>query len=260
MPEHRLATTGPVHLHVQLESGDVGVTAVEDPTTAATVVTVEGDHADDVEVGHDEAAGEVRVVLPRRTGFRARRGDLRIEVTLPAGSSLSTRTGSADVRARGRLAAAVLHSGSGDLVVDEVDGPVEVVTGSGDVRLGAARGELLVKTGSGDVVVDLLGGAGAVRSGSGDVRLGRCEADLEVKSGSGDLAVDRVGPARVAMTTASGDVLVGVAAGTPVWTDVSSVSGEVRSTVPPTGEPAAGRPYLELRASTVSGDVLLREG
>ena len=49
---------------------------------------------------------------------------------------------------------------------------------------------------------------------------------------------------------ASGDVRVGIPAGVPVWTDVSSVTGQVHSDLQGAGEPAEGQDYIELRAKT----------
>ena len=47
--------------------------------------------------------------------------------------------------------------------------------------------------------------------------------------------------------------------GTPVWTDVRTASGRLSSDLPSTGEPAPDQPYLEVRATTASGDVTLHQ-
>ena len=80
-----------------------------------------------------------------------------------------------------------------------------------------------------------------------------------VTTGSGDLVVAEVASGRVTAKTASGDVRIGVVSGTPVWTDVRTASGRLTSTLPSTGEPAPGQAYLEVRATTASGDVTLHE-
>ncbi len=57
---------------------------------------------------------------------------------------------------------------------------------------------------------------------------------------------------------ASGDVQIGIPAGIPVWTDITTVTGS--STRPRgAGQPEAGSDYVELRAKTVSGDIQLHE-
>lgn len=273
MTEHHLDTPDPVRLHVQVDRGTLTVDAVEDART--TEVVVAGKGADDVTVTQHD--GEIRVAAPRRSGFLRGGEPLEVTVRLPAGSSLSSRTGSADVRVRGRLAELLVQTGSGEVAAESVEGAAEVSTGSGDVRLGDIGGTLQVKTGSGDLVIDRVGADATLASGSGDVHVRRCEAALLVRSGSGDLRVEHGGPestlrsasgdlvvdcaqaGRLSLTTASGDQRVGVPSGLPVWTDISTVTGTLTSTLPPTGHPGPDQPYLELRASTVSGDVSLSE-
>jgi hypothetical protein len=42
-----------------------------------------------------------------------------------------------------------------------------------------------------------------------------------------------------------------------VWTDVQTTTGRVRSALPPLGPPQDGQEYVEVRASSVSGDISL---
>ena len=58
---------------------------------------------------------------------------------------------------------------------------------------------------------------------------------------------------------ASGDVRVGIPSGLPVWTDLSTVSGSIRSSLEGAGQPAEGQDHVELRAKTVSGDIVLTQ-
>jgi hypothetical protein len=52
---------------------------------------------------------------------------------------------------------------------------------------------------------------------------------------------------------------VGIPAGTPVWTDISSLTGRIHSTLSGAGQPAEGQDHVEVRATTVSGNVSLVE-
>ena len=45
-----------------------------------------------------------------------------------------------------------------------------------------------------------------------------------------------------------------------MWTDISTVSGAIRSNLEGAGEPAEGADHVELRAKTVSGDIVLTPG
>ena len=128
-----------------------------------------------------------------------------------------------------------------DVLVRRAESSLVVTTGSGDVRVEDARDELAVKTGSGDAQIRSLGGQAVFTTGSGD------------------LVVHEVASGRITAKTASGDVRIGVVTGTPVWTDVRTVSGRLSSDLPSVGEPAPDQPYLEVRATTASGDVTLHQ-
>jgi DUF4097 and DUF4098 domain-containing protein YvlB len=96
-----------------------------------------------------------------------------------------------------------------------------------------------------------------IKTGSGDLELKRSEADVTLSTASGDLVIGRAPRGKIAAKNVSGDVLVGIPAGTPVWTDVNTVTGSVASNLQSAGRPADGQDYVELRATTVSGDVRL---
>jgi hypothetical protein len=44
-----------------------------------------------------------------------------------------------------------------------------------------------------------------------------------------------------------------------VWTDLTTVSGAIRSDLEGVGQPEDGAEHLELRAKTVSGDIVLKQ-
>lgn len=268
MPEHRFTTPDPVRLYVEVGRGAVVVAA---EPTAETVVTVEGERAEEVVVDHTD--DDVSVVAPRSRGLHDARLDVRVVV--PAHSDLATRCGSADLHATGPLGEALLRTGSGDLAVEHAGGEVRVETGSGDLGVGTVQGDLVVKsgsgdvgagraeadvtvsTGSGDVEVGTVGGTLTVKTGSGDLRATRVEDGLRMHTASGDVVVGSIGPGRVVVRTASGDCALGVPAGLPVWADVTSLTGSVRSGLDEPGTPGDGAPYLDLHVASVSGDVVV---
>ena len=271
MPEHRYQTPEPVHLVVEIGKGHVHVRCAE---TAESTVSVEGRHADEVVVEH---RGDTIVVTEPGRG-RLFGGDaLRVDVVVPQGSNPAIRTGSAEVRLEGRAGHAQLRTGSGDVTVDEAEGHLLVETGSGEVRVTQVHGDLRIKSGSGDVDLGQVGGAvtvstgsgdvsvrtahgpAVVKTGSGDFSLGQAHADASFSTGSGDARIGHVHRGRVSVKGASSDVSVGVQAGVPVWTDVTTVSGTIRSDLQGAGQPRDGQDHVEVRAKTVSGDIALRE-
>jgi DUF4097 and DUF4098 domain-containing protein YvlB len=118
---------------------------------------------------------------------------------------------------------------------------VAVSSGSGDVELGTTRGPVRVKTGSGTLRVSNAGG------------------DVTHTTGTGDLEVRSATRGRISGKGASGDIRIGIPAGIPVWTDVGTMSGQIRSTLRGAGRPAPGQDHVEVRARTASGDILLVE-
>lgn len=264
-------TEGPSSLYVEIGAGTVQVHAAGATTTE---IRVEGRDADEVTV---EQRGEQIVVIapPRRGGFFGFGSDLTVTAHVPVGSDLATKLGSADLEVTGTIAAGRLKSGSGEVRAEEIAGDADVLSGSGDVEVGTSLGNLRVKTGSGSVRVGRASGAvmttsgsgrveiraaegeTATKTGSGDVWVGTARGDLSMTSASGDLEVGCIASGVVRAKTASGDVSVAVPTGTPVWTDISCLTGSVRSALQSTGKPAEGQSHVEVRATTVSGDVVL---
>jgi DUF4097 and DUF4098 domain-containing protein YvlB len=273
MTEYFFETHEPVDLTVETGKGTVSVTCTD---TTESTVTVEGRDADDVRV---ELNGrQLDVIAPKnRGGFFGGDGELHVRVVVPTASNVAVKTGSADVSIEGDAGATMVKSGSGDVGIQTSRGPALVETGSGDIEVDHAQAELRVKSGSGDVKLGHGGGAVAVSTGSGDVEIGTSDAATVVKTGSGDLRVgesrddvslatgsgdfmiERAHRGRLTIKGASGDVLVAVPAGTPVWTDLTTVSGSIRSSLDGAGQPAEGQDHIELRAKTVSGDIVLTQ-
>ncbi len=266
-------THQPVRLFVGIGRGSVTLIATD---TAESTVEVTGDHSDEVTV---ELEGEqLRVLAPSfRTGFFGGEPSLDVRVTVPAGSELSVKTGSADVRAHGHWGATQIRSGSGEVDLDAMDAQAVIETGSGDIMVDRIVGELRIKSGSGDVKVHWAGSAAVVSTGSGDVQIveatgptvvktgsgdllvATADGDLQLATGSGDAVVERFNRGRFTLKGASSDLVVGVPPGVPVWTDIFSVTGRVRSDLVGAGAPADGQDHIELRANTVSGDITLKQ-
>lgn len=263
-------TPEPVELYVELGSGTLTVTARD---TDHAEVQVEGPRAEEFTVEH---RGRHLVVVPPRSRFFGIGTDTHdVRVVVPVGSDLATKTGSADTEILGTLGQIRLKNGSGDIEVERTDGPavidsgsgairlheaaadVRIKCGSGDVDLGDVRGTTGISTGSGDVVIGVVHERTVVKTGSGDLELKRSESDVTLTTASGELVIGHATRGRITAKNVSGDVRVGIPVGTPVWTDVNSVSGSVASNLASTGKPADGQDYVELRASTVSGDVRL---
>ena len=269
---HEFHADGPQKLHIELPAGELRVVAA---LVDRVTVELSGDDAAGVAV--EQRDDEVVVVAPRRTGFFSARSHLGVTVTAPEDSHLVTKLGSAGVTTTGRLGSARIATGSGDVFVAEVANHLLVKTGSGDIRVQHVGGEAELKAGSGDISVGHLAASARLVTGSGGIRVDHAAATVVLKSGSGDVEVAtadesavlstasgdvRVGRARTGrlqLKNVSGDIRLGIPAGTPVWTDIASNTGQVRSGLAPTGSPVEGQGYVEVRARTVTGDVHLEQ-
>lgn len=273
MTEHRFETHQPVGLYVEVGKGNVHVHATE---TTETQVRITGRDADDVHV--EQSGDRITVVAPRqRAGFFGGDSSLDVEITLPLGSDLAAKTGSADVTVDGTVATCEVKSGSGDVRLADLAGPSLVETGSGNIDITVANAELRIKSGSGDVKVGHAEGAVAASTGSGSVQIGTnngpvavktgsgdfrvidANSDVSLATGSGDLVVGTAHRGKFTVKGASGDVRIGIPAGTPVWTDISTLSGSIHSNLEGVGQPAEGADHVELRAKTASGDIVLTQ-
>ena len=273
MTEHHFETHRPVRLFTEIGKGSVKVEATD---TTETHVLIAGRDAEHVTVSQD--GDQITVVAPKaRGGIFGGDNRLDVAITLPTDSLVVIRTGSADIDVTGTIGGGELKSGSGNVRIDTTAAATVIQTGSGDIRVESTQADLRVKSGSGDVLLLDLAASAVVSTGSGDVKVGTTHGPVVVKTGSGDLEVREAG-ADVSMSTgsgdlvvgtahrgrltakgASGDIQVGIPAGVPVWTDIATVSGAIRSNLNGAGEPAAGADHVEVRAKTVSGDIVLTE-
>ncbi|MGH3979756.1 MAG: DUF4097 family beta strand repeat-containing protein, partial [Pseudonocardiaceae bacterium] len=231
---------GPIGVVVELGAGKLDVHLVEGGRTVAVQVRPDSTEASPWTAGiagllswlgeqaGSGAPGELGTEAVRRTRIEfegerlvvqtpkdlpLRTVPLVVTVTAPAGSTLTARSGSADVTVDGVSGRLELATGSGDVRAQRCEGPAEVRTGSGDVRIGSVVGALRVRTGSGVVEVISLEGTGTVQTGSGDVRLGAVSDDLSARTGSGDLTIADAAGGRLELSTGSGQLRVGIHSG-----------------------------------------------
>jgi DUF4097 and DUF4098 domain-containing protein YvlB len=272
--QRQFETPAPIGLIIEIGKGRVRIHAT---ATDTTQVDVRGAEADEVEVTLD--GNTLRIIGPKRGGggFFGKDHDLDVDVTLPTDSNLAVKTGSADIDVDGQVAESRLKTGSGDVSCDTFSGAASVETGSGDVEVSEGHAELRIKSGSGDVSVGssvlelsvstgsgdvVIGNANArtvVKTGSGDLQVTNANSDVSLSTGSGDLTIGTARRGRVSAKGASSDVRIGIPAGTPVWADINTVTGSVRSDIASVGAPQEGQDHIELEARTVSGDIVLKQ-
>ncbi|WP_162606079.1 DUF4097 family beta strand repeat-containing protein [Jiangella aurantiaca] len=271
---HTFPADGPISLSIGQRSGDLVVTAA---ATSEIVVELRpaGPDGDDLarrtQVEH--RPGAVRIEVPRTTSLLGRSTSVDIAVTVPTGSTVDAQAGSGDIRLDGRFADVAAKCGSGDIAVDICDdlrlstgsGDVYVTesagavirTGSGSIRFGTAGGTVDLESGSGTIEVEQPLSSGRISAASGDVRIATVDGRVELKTASGDITAHRAVEGELRARTASGNVAVGIVAGTAANLDVSSISGSIHSDLDHADAPAETDRTLLLAVTTVSGSIRL---
>jgi len=171
------------------------------------------------------------------------------EVSVPTNVALNLHSGSGDIEVNnaGRFLAA--SSGSGSVRGHQIHGAAELSTGSGDIEIeNTAPGNVKAKTGSGSVRIHGIDGSLYARAGSGDIEVdGHLAGASDIASGSGSVRLHLTPDSHFNLeaATGSGDIRVHM----PGYTQASSESSRHHVTASING---GGAP-LSIR--TGSGDI-----
>ncbi len=276
-------TPGKVKTEIRIGSGEIRLDSGEEGQTIVTLEPLRDNDATQEAIGNArielrERGGEYEVVVDvrdRGRGFGFSRGaDVRVEIRCPDGTSVESKSGSADIEGRGRFGSLDVETGSGEVEFEQLDGEARVNAASGDVSLesvggdarintasgdqqiGSVAGDAKLNSASGDVVVRSVGGEVEVNTASGDVQVEEAGSSVTVNTASGDQVVGSAVKGRVTLKSASGDLQIGIREGSTLFVDARSRSGDVRSELPVSDAPPEGdAPHVELRANTMSGDI-----
>ena len=257
--------SGPVEIDVRLASGEVEVDATLDGRVEVELIGDDDESralVEDARVDlREHGTPKVVVDVPqRRSGFGfglifGRQG-ISCRVRCPERSTLTARTKSAGVTARGTLGAVNVATASGEIELERVDGGANMKSASGDVSAREITGGANAQTASGDVSIEIARGPVSVATASGDVAIGEAYDNVSVNSVSGDQHHRAVVQGSVGAHSVSGDIEIGVRQGSRAWLDCNTVSGDTSSELDVTPEiPAGDGPLVEIRAKTVSGDI-----
>ncbi len=173
---------------------------------------------------------DYQIEVPEATEANIQSGSGDLVVRGIAGP-VHLRTGSGDVEAESIAKGARLKTGSGDVVARDIGGEVQVITGSGDISAEGIQADLEIKTGSGDVQARRIAGDVQVTAGSGDFTLEDLSGDLEARSGSGDIRVESAieEGKEWRLRTGSGDITLFLPRGAQFRLESESQFGEVES-------------------------------
>lgn len=253
---------GPVPATVRISSGRLRVHA---ESRASIGVDVQpGSSAEAARQAADQTRVEMTpegllIETPQQRGFMVfRSAHVNITLRVPHDTRLMVRSSSADIDIDGRIGSCDINSASGDLRVEHVAGDLQRGAASGDTQFGRVDGDLAAHGASGDVRGGTVGGDYNGKSASGDITIEAIGGSARANSASGDIRLGNLARGEARVHTASGDVTLGVAEGTAVWMDLSTVSGSTRSELDISDTPAGTGATLSIHARTASGDITIR--
>jgi DUF4097 and DUF4098 domain-containing protein YvlB len=255
--ERSLTVSGPVDIELSTGSGDVTVRSGESGT-----VRIRGKIQAHDNWGDSNAEQKVRYLEQNppihQDGNHIRIGHLEdreltrnvsidYELEVPIETQLTSATG------------------SGDVSVEGIRGPVNSRSGSGDMKFRSVSGDVSLKTGSGDVKVEeISGGRVEVETGSGDIEVRDLRCALRVRTGSGDIRAEGELTGDWILYAGAGQINVRLPSETGFELDAHTSSGEIHTSLPMSVQGSIGRGELRgtikgggarLEVRTGSGDI-----
>jgi len=215
--------TGPVSLEVSNGSGDITVRQGGSGSVEIRAKIHVGDrwfgnsdvdrrvHAVESNPPLEQSGNTIRI---RKVEDEERNSHISIdyEITAPAETQLHSETG------------------SGDVIVEGIHGPVSARTGSGDVKMSGLHADVTAYTGSGDAKFESIeAGHLEIETGSGDVELREVRCAAQVRTGSGDIEAQGEPQEAWRLRTGSGDVTLRLPADLGFDLDAHTGSGDVET-------------------------------
>jgi DUF4097 and DUF4098 domain-containing protein YvlB len=201
-----------------------------------------------------EQRGETIVIATERSGFLSS-GRAEVVVTLPEGSDLTVGVASADVICTLPVGRLEINTASGDVRFTDAE-DVRIKTASGDVS-GDSAGAISFVSASGDIRLGHAGRRSELSTASGNVQIEEASGKVKSSTMSGDLGIRRLSGDVLEAKAMSGDVRIGIPAGTTLDLSANTLSGSIRlperssEDVEPIGHAA-------VRVKLVSGDLTIK--
>lgn len=201
-----------------------------------------------------EQVGSLITVGTRKSGFLVS-SRYRITVEAPHGTNISASVASADVQCDIKSGQFDIKTASGDVRFTHTE-TLTAHTASGDIH-GTSTGVCNLVSASGDLHLDSASGKVSASTASGDIYVNHATADVNASSLSGDVIIGRFEGENLKAKAVSGNVKLGIPAGTEVNLDANSLSGNIRLPEP-SAENSPRRSHADISVSLVSGDLTIK--
>lgn len=157
---------------------------------------IEGDRKDDYDIIYSRSGNTAIVKIDKKGGgwnWGWDNGQARLEFKVPAGITINADNSSGDITITGiNSASHKVGSSSGDIVIRDVVGDLNVRSSSGDLSLEGIEGNLDARSSSGDQVFNNVSGDITFVASSGDVEINGCTGYIKGETSSGDIELDKV--------------------------------------------------------------------
>ena len=265
--ERTLQVSGPVDLEVLTRSGDVTVRAGSGGSVFIRGKIHVGDHW--LMGGREADVHEIEQHPPiRQDGNRIhieyvnmRNISVDYEISVPADTTIRTRSGSGDQIIEGTRGNVDTQTGSGDVKLANLTGELQLQTGSGNIRARHVSGAVKGGTGSGDVEIEeVASGNIDLHTGSGNITARGVQGEFHGETGSGDVTAEGTQTGSWEIHTGSGNVHVRVPANAAFDADISTSSGtvDVGEPIEMTVQGRVGDTHKQIRGKVHGGGPLLR--
>jgi DUF4097 and DUF4098 domain-containing protein YvlB len=274
-------TPEPISVVIDLNVGDVRVTASDRADTIVQVRPSDTGHEPDVRAAEqtrvEHTPGRLLIKAPKQRSLSlfGKAGSVDLTIELPAGSDLRAESSIMTLRAAGRLgecrvktsAGGVeladagpvdLSCGAGAVTVDRVAGHAEVSTGSGRVRFSEIDGTAVIKNANGDIWVGEITGDLRMNTANGDLTVGRADAGVTASTANGAVRAADIRRGTTSLKTGFGEIEIGIHPGTAARLEVSTGFGRVRNDLAGTDSPEPSDEVAEVHARTSYGDIYIR--
>jgi len=231
--EQTFSVSGPVDLDAQTHSGNITVR-----TGAAGSVFVRGT----IQVRRRDASDAESIV-------RQLQANPPLE---QVGNAIHIRNIDEDLRRRVSISyeittpaetTADAQTGSGNIDIGGIRGPVEANTGSGNIAVANVSGTTRTNTGSGNIDLSTIGAPSHARTGSGNIVARAMTGDFSGGTGSGNVIIDQASGGNVEMNSGSGNL------------EARGVRGSLNASTGSGGVTAEGEMTADWNLRTSSGSV-----
>src|SRR5579864_7301843 len=265
--ERTLTVSGPVDLEVLTRSGDVTVRAGSSGSVFIRGKIYIGSHW--LSGNRDADVHEIEQHPPIRQEGNSIHIDyvnmhnisVDYEITVPAETSVRTRSGSGDQIVEGTHGNVETQTGSGDVKVSNLTGEIRLQTGSGNIRARQISGSVRGGTGSGDVEIEEAStGDIDMHTGSGNIKARGVQGSFHGETGSGDVTAEGTQNGTWDIRTGSGSVRVHLPTNAAFDADISTSSGsiDVGAPIEMTVQGRVDSSHREIRGKVHGGGPMLR--